>query len=99
MAKYLVVEDLAKLLQERLHDPDLEAEYRRGFADCAGAFFQAIDFMPPEITRANLGKLVFAWWKKLMAWQQGEPDEAQQPPEFQWKEQDSGVVDSGPGAL
>lgn len=99
MAKYLVVEDLAKLLQERMHDPDLEAEYRRGFADCAGAFFQAIDFMPPEITRVDLGKLVFAWWKQLMAWHQYAPDDVQQPPEFEWKEQSSGMADPGVGAL
>lgn len=93
MPKYLIVEDLQKLLQERLSDPDLEAEYRRGFADGIGAFFQSLDDLPTEITRAELTEATWRWWCALMQWQQVEQGMAKEPPAFEWREVNHADID------
>lgn len=85
-AKYLITENLAQLLQEHLNDPDLEAEYRRGFTDCAGAFFQHLDDLPTEIDTKDLIESVWLWYVDLMRWQQTTPPgESKEPPAFRFQ--------------
>ena len=99
MPQYLMSTSLNEMLQARLKNPELEEEYRRGFGDGVGALFQELDSVPALLTRSELTEAIWRWWQKLMAWQQGEPDDSAEPPAFTWKEQSSGMVDSGVSPL